>query len=114
MGDLPGPQGVWRDNAGEGEQRGHHLQRAWGHGCRERDAEAPEAEKPEEKVMLTVHEPVAATFALRYLVNFAKAAPLCGTVELGLGPDAALLVKYMLDVTDNGHMQFYLAPKIDE
>merc|ERR1712141_414589 len=73
-----------------------------------------ESEKPEEKVTLTVHEPVTATFALRYLVNFAKAAPLCGTVELGLGPDAPLLVKYSLDVTDNGHMQFYLAPKIDE
>jgi len=73
-----------------------------------------EAEKPEEKVTLTVHEPVTATFALRYLVNFAKAAPLCGTVELGLGPDAPLLVKYNLEATDNGHMQFYLAPKIDE
>merc|ERR1711997_303255 len=73
-----------------------------------------ESEKPEEKVTLTVHEPVAATFALRYLVNFAKAAPLCGTVELGLGPDAPLLVKYNLDVAENGHMQFYLAPKIDE
>merc|ERR1712099_202368 len=53
-----------------------------------------EAEKPEDRVALTVHEPVTATFALRYLVNFAKAAPLCGTVELGLGPDAPLLVKY--------------------
>jgi len=73
-----------------------------------------EAEKPEEKVTLTVHEPVAATFALRYLVNFAKAAPLCGTVELGLGPDAPLLVRYNLENADNGHMQFYLAPKIDE
>merc|ERR1712113_1016210 len=30
-----------------------------------------ESEKPEEKVALTVHEPVVATFALRYLVNFA-------------------------------------------
>merc|ERR1712038_272875 len=73
-----------------------------------------ESEKPEEKVALTVHEPVAATFALRYLVNFAKAAPLCGTVELGLGPDAPLLVKYDLEKSDNGFMQFYLAPKIDE
>merc|ERR1712061_360599 len=53
-----------------------------------------EAEKPEEKVTLSVQEPVTATFALRYLVNFAKAAPLCGVVELGLGPDAPLLVKY--------------------
>merc|ERR1712125_54656 len=73
-----------------------------------------ESEKPEEKVALTVHEPVVATFALRYLVNFAKAAPLCGTVELGLGPDAPLLVKYNLETGDNGYMQFYLAPKIDE
>merc|ERR1711933_319957 len=31
-----------------------------------------EAEKPEEKVTLPVHEPVTATFALRYLVNFSK------------------------------------------
>merc|ERR1711860_310072 len=73
-----------------------------------------EAEKAEERVALTVHEPVTATFALRYLVNFAKAAPLSGTVELGLGPDAPLLVKYDLERSDNGFMQFYLAPKIDE
>jgi len=73
-----------------------------------------ESEKPEERVKLTVHEPVTATFALRYLVNFSKAAPLCGSVELGLGPDAPLLVKYDLENSDNGHMQFYLAPKIDE
>merc|ERR1711906_46678 len=43
-----------------------------------------ESDKPEEKVTLTVHEPVSATFALRYLVNFAKAAPLSGQVELEL------------------------------
>merc|ERR1712060_261319 len=72
------------------------------------------AEKPEDAVNLTVHEQVSATFALRYLVNFAKAAPLCGTVELGLGPDAPLLVRYNLENADNGHLQFYLAPKIDE
>merc|ERR1712232_1522703 len=35
-----------------------------------------ETDKPEDKVSLTVHEPVTATFALRYLVNFSKAAPL--------------------------------------
>merc|ERR1712004_215989 len=73
-----------------------------------------ESEKAEEKVTLTVHEPVTATFALRYLVTFAKAAPLCGAVELGLAPDAPLLVKYDLETRDNGFMQFYLAPKIDE
>merc|ERR1712007_245084 len=73
-----------------------------------------ESDKLEEKVALKVDEPVAATFALRYLVNFAKAAPLCGTVELGLGPDAPLLVKFNLETGDNGYMQFYLAPKIDD
>merc|ERR1712023_32091 len=73
-----------------------------------------EAEKDEEKVSLTVREPMGATFALRYLTNFAKAAPLCGAVELGLGPDAPLSVKYVLDSVDNGHLQFYLAPKVDE
>merc|ERR1712046_394165 len=31
-----------------------------------------EADKPEDKVSLTVHEPVTATFALRYLVTFSK------------------------------------------
>merc|ERR1712194_623420 len=71
-----------------------------------------ESDKPEEKVSLSVLEPVTATFALRYLVNFAKAAPLCGTVELGLGPDAPLLVRYNLENADNGHLQFYLAPKL--
>merc|ERR1712159_564152 len=73
-----------------------------------------ESEKEEEKVSLTVHEPVTATFALRYLANFAKAAPLCGSVELSLGPDSPLSVKYDLEKKDNGHLQFYLAPKIDE
>merc|ERR1711937_762552 len=73
-----------------------------------------EADKPEDRVALTVNEPVTATFALRYLVNFAKAAPLSGSVELGLGPDAPLLVRYDLEKADNGFMQFYLAPKIDE
>merc|ERR1712056_15393 len=73
-----------------------------------------DSDKPEEKVSLSVTEPVTATFALRYLVNFAKAAPLCGSVELGLGPDAPLLVKYNHETGDNGYMQFYLAPKIDD
>merc|ERR1712007_208926 len=73
-----------------------------------------ESEKPEDAVSLTVHEAVTATFALRYLVTFAKAAPLCSTVELGLGPDSPLSVKYELEKADNGYMQFYLAPKIDE
>jgi len=73
-----------------------------------------EADKPEERVALTVHEAVTATFALRYLVTFAKAAPLSSSVELGLGPESPLSVKYELETADNGYMQFYLAPKIDD
>merc|ERR1712190_407933 len=34
-----------------------------------------ESDKPEERVKMTVHEPVTATFALRYLVNFANPRP---------------------------------------
>merc|ERR1712006_28694 len=68
-----------------------------------------ESEKEEEKVSLTVHEPVTATFALRYL---AKAAPLCGSVELSLGPDSPLSVKYDLEKKDNGHLQFTWPPKL--
>ena len=41
-----------------------------------------------------------------------QAEKLCGSVELGLS--APLLVKYDLETADKGHMQFYLAPKIDE
>merc|ERR1712227_1188933 len=71
-----------------------------------------EADKPEDKVSLTVHEPVTATFALRYLVNFAKAAPLCGSVELGLGPDAPLLVKYELEKNEMGTCSFIWPPRL--
>eukprot|EP00413_Alexandrium_margalefii_P045722 CAMPEP_0204596022 /NCGR_PEP_ID=MMETSP0661-20131031/53008_1 /ASSEMBLY_ACC=CAM_ASM_000606 /TAXON_ID=109239 /ORGANISM="Alexandrium margalefi, Strain AMGDE01CS-322" /LENGTH=36 /DNA_ID= /DNA_START= /DNA_END= /DNA_ORIENTATION= len=35
-------------------------------------------------------------------------------VELSLGPDSPLLIKYDLEHGSNGHIQFYLAPKLDE
>merc|ERR1712083_755967 len=101
--DLQRLERIWRDNADQGDVGAGNVM-----------LKPRESDKPEEKVALSVLEPVTATFALRYLVNFAKAAPLCGTVELGLGPDAPLLVKYNLETGDNGYMQFYLAPKIDE
>eukprot|EP00929_Paragymnodinium_shiwhaense_P008506 TRINITY_DN112468_c0_g1_i1.p1 TRINITY_DN112468_c0_g1~~TRINITY_DN112468_c0_g1_i1.p1 ORF type:complete len:296 (+),score=50.42 TRINITY_DN112468_c0_g1_i1:111-890(+) len=70
--------------------------------------------KPEENVSLTVKEPVMSVFALRYLATFAKAAPLCSSVEICLGLDAPLVVKYYLDKPENGYLQFFLAPKIEE
>merc|ERR1712138_372977 len=45
-----------------------------------------ESEKPEESVALTVHEPVNATFALRYLVTFSKAALFAAVSKLGWVP----------------------------
>merc|ERR1711904_124522 len=73
-----------------------------------------DSDKIEDRVSVTVHEPVTASFALRYLNNFAKAAPLCGGMEIGLGPDMPLSVKYDLENAENGHIQFHLAPKVDE
>merc|ERR1712185_789632 len=73
-----------------------------------------ESDKVEEKVILDVKEPVVATYALAYLVKFAKAAPLSGQVELGVGADMPISVTYDLDGTDNGHMQFHLAPKVED
>ena len=64
-------------------------------------------DKPNDKVALRILEPVTATFALSYLVNFSKAAELCSTVELSLGPDAPLRVKYDIK---HGYLQFFLAP----
>jgi len=72
------------------------------------------AAKVEDRVAVFVGEPVTATFALRYLVHFAGAAPLSGCVELGLSPDAPLLVKYNLETRENGFMKFYLSPKNDD
>ena len=71
-----------------------------------------EGDEPDDKVTLRVHEPVTATFALRYLVNFSKGAPLCGSVELGLDTDAPLLVKYNLGKNADGHLQCFLAPRV--
>merc|ERR1712166_272407 len=63
-----------------------------------------ESDKEDERITLTVKEPVVATFALAYLVKFAKAAPLSGAVELGVGVDMPISVKFELEHADNGHM----------
>lgn len=73
-----------------------------------------ESDKVEERITLKVKEPVVVTFALAYLVKFAKAAPLSGQVELGVGADMPISVKFDLDTAENGHMQFHLAPKVED
>lgn len=67
-------------------------------------------DKPEQNVAISLSEPVALTFSLKYLVNFCKASNLSSSVKLHLSQEVPLLVEYGLSGT--GHLRFYLAPKV--
>jgi proliferating cell nuclear antigen len=69
-------------------------------------------EKEEEKVIIDMESPVELNFALRYLNFFTKATPLSGTVILSMSPDLPIVVEY--PISENGHVRFFLAPKLDE
>lgn len=47
-------------------------------------------DKPEEAVTISMQEAITQTFALKYLIQFAKATPLCSQVTLSLSPDVPL------------------------
>lgn len=66
-------------------------------------------DKPEQNVAISLSEPVALTFSLKYLVNFCKASNLSSSVVLHLSQEVPLLVEYGLG---SGHLRFYLAPKV--
>ncbi|BDD54611.1 DNA polymerase delta processivity factor [Monascus purpureus] len=68
-------------------------------------------EKPERNVSVSLSEPVALTFSLKYLVNFCKATNLSDQVKICLSQEVPLLVEYGLG---SGHLRFYLAPKIGD
>lgn len=70
------------------------------------------ADKADEHVVIQLEEPVAQSFALRYLNNFAKATPLSASVKLGLSKDVPLVVEFI--ISEIGCLKFYLAPKIDD
>lgn len=70
------------------------------------------ADKEEDNVTIDLNEPVALTFALRYLNNFAKATPLSGQVQLNLTKDLPIQVAYSMG--DLGSIKYYLAPKIED
>ncbi len=59
---------------------------------------------------ISLSEPVALTFSLKYLVNFCKASGLSSTVKLCLSNEMPLLVEYSL--ASNSWLRFYLAPKV--
>ncbi|KAI4238265.1 MAG: hypothetical protein LQ349_001231 [Xanthoria aureola] len=67
-------------------------------------------ENPEKNIDISLSEPVALTFSLKYLVNFCKASGLSGTVKLCLSNEVPLLVEYTL--ASNSYLRFYLAPKV--
>lgn len=67
-------------------------------------------DKPEQNVNISLSEPVALTFSLKYLVNFCKASGLSNTVKLCLSNEVPLLVEYSL--ASNSFLRFYLAPKV--
>lgn len=69
-------------------------------------------EKEEDRVIIDMEEPVELNFALRYLNFFTKASPLSGVVTLSMSADMPIVVEY--GIGDNGHVRFFLAPKLDE
>lgn len=56
-----------------------------------------------------IGQAVALTFSIKYLSNFAKSTPLAERVRLHMSNEVPLLVEYAFD---QGHIRFYLAPKI--
>jgi hypothetical protein len=70
------------------------------------------ADKESEGIKVVCDETVELTFALRYLNFFTKATSLSPTVSLSMSKDVPLVVKYEMEGL--GHIQYFLAPKIDE
>lgn len=62
-------------------------------------------------VSIEMNQHVSLTFSLKYLVNFSKSASLCPKVQLMMSNDVPLLVAYDFG---QGHIRYYLAPKIGD
>lgn len=71
-----------------------------------------DTEKPEDRTLIEMVEPVNLTFALRYLINFSKATSLSPSVTIKLSTEMPVVVEYKL--SDIGYVRFYLAPKIED
>ncbi|KAL5973540.1 hypothetical protein ACLOJK_030191 [Asimina triloba] len=69
-------------------------------------------DKPEDATIIEMNEPVALTFALRYMNAFTRATPLSETVTLSLCSDLPVVVEYKIE--EMGYIRFYLAPKIED
>ncbi|WFD05780.1 proliferating cell nuclear antigen [Malassezia vespertilionis] len=62
-------------------------------------------------VEIQLEKAVALTFSVQYLVNFTKAAPLSSAVTLHMADKVPLMVEFAFE---NGHVRYYLAPKLAE
>ncbi|GAA5968980.1 hypothetical protein JCM11641_000798 [Rhodosporidiobolus odoratus] len=62
-------------------------------------------------VQINCQQAVTLTFSIKYLSNFAKSTPLSENVHLHLSNEVPLLVEYPFQ---QGHIRYYLAPKISE
>ncbi|KAG9120846.1 proliferating cell nuclear antigen [Ceratobasidium sp. 392] len=62
-------------------------------------------------VMVELSQGVNLTFSLKYLVNFAKSTALSNHVTLRMSNEVPLMVHYKFG---QGHIQYYLAPKIGD
>ncbi|EIN08124.1 proliferating cell nuclear antigen [Punctularia strigosozonata HHB-11173 SS5] len=62
-------------------------------------------------VLIEMNQTVNLTFSLKYLVNFAKSSSLTDVVQLMMSNDVPLLVQYHFG---QGHIRYYLAPKIGD
>jgi proliferating cell nuclear antigen len=69
-------------------------------------------DKPQDSVTIDMEEPVELNFALRYFNFFTKATPLSDIVTLSMSPELPMVVEY--PIGDNGHVKFFLAPKLDD
>jgi proliferating cell nuclear antigen len=65
---------------------------------------------PEQNVIISLSEPVALTFSVKYLLNFCKAQSLSNSVKLFLSQEVPLRLEYGLN--GSGYLRFFLAPKV--
>ncbi|ORY88142.1 proliferating cell nuclear antigen, N-terminal domain-domain-containing protein [Leucosporidium creatinivorum] len=63
------------------------------------------------KVAINLQQAVSLTFSIKYLANFAKSTSLSDYVVLHMSNEVPLLVEYDFG---QGHIRYYLAPKIAE
>lgn len=71
-----------------------------------------DSKKGDSGIKISVTESVKLSFSIKYLTQFAKATKLSDRVRLSMSNRVPIVVEYPIE--DDGHLKFYLAPKIEE